>query len=341
MNNFDLINELDDLEQIDNLINKSQRREKYPPRNPKKLLVPDEKFVRTQDDSRKNCQFTYKAARFEEWWLLDSLGDFYEHKWISDVLRRVKGGKEASVYLCRAGAEVKADYIAAKVYRPRSLRNLHNDGMYREGRSDLDDEGRQIIDDGMSHAMQKKTEYGRQLLHQSWIAYEYTTMEELFAAGADVPEPYTMAHNAILMGYIGDSGGCAPTLSEISLERREAKTLFDRVVRNIDNLLAHERIHGDLSAYNILYWEGDITLIDFPQTVSPKVNRNAFAIFLRDVTRVCDYFSKMGVSTNPGKLAVELWKSHGYRLSPEVDVRLLDAEDPEDRAFWDRRRQRQ
>jgi RIO kinase 1 len=338
MNPYDFFNELDDLEQIDSLVNKSQRREKYPPRNPKKLAATDSKFVRVQDDSRQNFQFTYKAARFEEWWLLDSLGDFYEHKWISDVLRRVKGGKEASVYLCRAGAEVKADYIAAKVYRPRSLRNLHNDVMYREGRAELDDEGHQIIDDGMAHAMRKKTEYGRQLLHQSWIAYEFTAMEELFAASADVPEPYTMAHNAILMGYIGDLGGCAPTLSEISLEQREAKTLFERVVHNIDVLLTHERIHGDLSAYNILYWEGDITLIDFPQVISPRLNRNAFAIFQRDVTRVCDYFIKMGVQINPRKLAVDLWTGHGYAVNQEVDVRLLDAEDPKDRALWDHRR---
>jgi hypothetical protein len=65
---------------------------------------------------------------------LFKIGEFYEHGWISDVLRRVKGGKEASVYFCRAGTEVNADFIAAKVYRPRSLRNLKNDHAYREGR---------------------------------------------------------------------------------------------------------------------------------------------------------------------------------------------------------------
>ena len=45
--------------------------------------------------------------------LLESLGDFYEHKWITDVLMRVKGGKEASVYLCRSGDAIDAPLAAA------------------------------------------------------------------------------------------------------------------------------------------------------------------------------------------------------------------------------------
>jgi RIO kinase 1 len=274
-------------------------------------------FVRAQELSRE-FQFTYKAARFEEAWLLGSLFEIAEHQWISDVLRKVKGGKEASVYLCKPGAAIpNTEFVAVKVYRPRMLRNLRNDGLYRQGRTDLDSEGRQVIDDGMLHAMKKKTEYGRELLHQSWIAYEFTAMEELHAAGADVPEPYTMANNAILMEFIGDMGVSAPALNEVTLERAEANTLFERVLFNLDILLKHERIHGDLSAYNILYWEGDITLIDFPQVISPKVNRHAFTIFERDVKRVCDYFIQQGVKSDAKTLALDLWTSHGFTLPKE------------------------
>lgn len=288
------------------------------PRNPcplsRKLAHEETDFVRAQDDSSGSFKFTYKAARFEEWWLLDSLGDFYEHQWISDVLRRVKGGKEASVYQCRAGTAIKGDLVAAKVYRPRSLRNLRNDRLYRQGRADLDDEGRQVINDGMLHAMKKKTEYGRELLHQSWIAYEFTSLEVLHAVGADVPQPYTMAHNAILMEFVGDLGASAPTLNEIDLGRQEAKDLFDRVLHNIELFLAQDRIHGDLSAYNILYWDGEISIIDFPQVISPKVNRQAFNIFSRDVTRICEYFGQQGVQVNAARLAEEMWTSQGFRI---------------------------
>jgi RIO kinase 1 len=218
------------------------------------------------------------------------------------------------------------------------LRNLKNDAVYREGRADLNDEVNTLFKDADVHAMEKRTAYGEELRHTSWIAYEFTTIQALHAAGADVPEAYAMEKNAILMGYIGDEVGSAPTLSEVTLDHDEARTLFDRVIRNVDILLGADRIHGDLSAYNILYWDGDITLIDFPQVVAPDGNRNAFRIFERDVARICDYFAKQGIHTNAHKLAAELWKSHGYKIRQEVDVRLLDEENPKDRALWQKRK---
>lgn len=304
----------------------------------RKLINEERKFVHTQDDSSASFKFTYKAARFESWWLLESLGEFYEHKWITDVLSRLKGGKEASVYLCRSGPAIEAPLVAAKVYRPRSLRNLKNDGQYRTGRVDLDESGNAIVKDGDLHAMAKRTNYGEELRHQSWIAYEFQTLEMLAAAGADVPRPYAMEKNSILMDYIGELGSAAPTLNSVSLDPDEAAPLFERVVRNIDLLLANQRIHGDLSAYNILYWDGDITLIDFPQVVHPEANPAAWTIFLRDVTRICQYFASQGHKRAPRKLAAELWTSHGHRIVREIDPGQLDPDDPNDRKLWEKQK---
>ncbi len=331
----DYLNEIDDLDEIRSLL-KGARKKQILQRNPKKIKAPDVQFLKAQDDSVATFQFTYKAARFEEGWLLNSLTNFYEHQWISDVLRKVKGGKEASVYLCRAGENIHADLLAAKVYRPRMLRNLKQDHLYREGRIDLASDGKQLVKDADVHAVAKRTAYGEEIRHQSWIAYEFVTLQDLFAAGADVPQAYEMANNAILMDYIGDIDSAAPALNEISLDRSEAKTLFDRVLRNIDILLSRQRIHGDLSAYNILYWDGKITFIDFPQVVSPENNRSAYVIFSRDMLRVCEYFTKMGVRANPRKLADDLWTSHGHRVIEEVHPILLDADDPKDRKLWER-----
>ena len=128
----------------------------------------------------------------------------------------------------------------------------------------------------------------------------------------------------------------APTNS-VPLDSDEVKPLFDRVVRDVDLLLAHQRIHGDLSAYNILYWEGDITLIDFPQVVPPESNPAAWTIFLRDVSRVCQYFASQGLKRDARKLAAELWTAHGHRII-KVDPRNLDPEKKEDRRLWDAQR---
>jgi len=306
-------------------------------RESKKIEADAQLFNRAQEISRE-FKFTYKAARFEEAWLLDSLVDIAQHQWISDVLRKVKGGKEASVYLCRSGAAIDAPLVAAKVYRPRSLRNLKNDGQYRTGRQDLDESGNAIVDDGALHAMKKRTAYGEELRHQSWIAYEYQTLETLHQAGADVPRPYAMEKNAILMDYIGDIANAAPTLNSVRLEPDEVEPLFDRLLRDIDLLLASQRIHGDLSAYNVLYWDGDITLIDFPQVVQPESNPAAWTIFLRDVTRVCQYFASQGLRRDPRKLATELWTSHGHRITQEIHPRDLDPDKNDDRRLWEGQR---
>ncbi len=308
----------------------------FPRRNPKQVPMAIQQFVNNQDDSRHTFSFTYKAARFEEGWLLDSLGYFFEQKWISDVLFKIKAGKEASVYLCRAGEQVNTPLVAAKVYRPRMLRNLRDDHIYREGRSDLDEDGHELHDEGSIHAILTRSRFGEEIRHQSWIAHEFSAMQTLYEAGADIPQPYEMAHNAILMGYVGNISLPAPILNDITLEKKEAGRLFTRLLQNLDILLAHGYVHGDLSAYNVLYWEGYISLIDFPQVVSPRQNRNAYSLFKRDITRLCEYFIRQGLSIEPQHLAAELWTTHGYHLRPEVHPRLLDADDPADIKFWKR-----
>ena len=286
--------------------------------------------------SAKISEFTYQPSRHESEWLMSSVGELYDQRWFEDILMMVKGGKEASVYLCRGSESVGIPLLAAKVYRPRQFRNLKKDHVYREGRAQVEADGRLILDDGLLHAMAQKTRIGMELLHESWLGSEFKTMELLAKAGADVPRPYTSGANAILMEYIGDEDTAAPSLNSIRLSTSEARILFDRVVHNIEVCLKAGRIHADLSAYNILYWEGEITLIDFPQAIHPDENRNAYRIFQRDVLRVCEYFSAQGVRSDPVALARKLWLAQGRRIAPEIDPHYLDPEKKEDRRAWEK-----
>jgi RIO kinase 1 len=270
--------------------------------------------------------FTYKAARHEQQWLSEALRGFYDDSLISDVLRIVKGGKEANVYCCR-GVEAEPssassgppfagetdwlpELLAAKVYRPRFLRQLRNDAVYKEGRVFLGDDGKALRDGRSRRAIQKKTRVGSELSITSWIEHEFQTLRRLHAAGVDVPYPLAQAGNAILMEFIGDEELTAPTLTETRLPQEEAWPLFERSLYNIELMLANGAIHADLSAYNILYWGGEITLIDFPQVVDPLGNPKALELFSRDVERVCQYFARYGIRTNPPRLAKDLWNRH-------------------------------
>jgi RIO kinase 1 len=259
-----------------------------------------------------NWTMTYAPARFEAVWLRASLASFYEEEWISDVLASIKGGKEANVYRCQAHPNTALELLAAKVYRPRQFRNLRNDMAYRDGRAILTAEGRAVkgSDRRVMRAVGKKTSFGKQLSHSSWLMHEFTTLERLYQSGAAVPKPIAANENALLMSYCGDKRRAAPTLNGVRLGGREARRLLEEVLRNIELMLAHGVIHGDLSAYNILYWEGTITLIDFPQVSSVATNPNARAIFERDVSRVCDYFIAQGLALEPNNIADELWARH-------------------------------
>jgi hypothetical protein len=59
------------------------------PRHPKKISAD----ISEQIDTLHEYQFTYQASRHEKWWLLDSLGPFFDEQWFDDVLKIVKGGK--------------------------------------------------------------------------------------------------------------------------------------------------------------------------------------------------------------------------------------------------------
>jgi RIO kinase 1 len=248
---------------------------------------------------------TYVPARFEAEWLRASIASFFE---------------EASVYRCQAHPQTGETLLAAKVYRPRQFRNLRNDAAYRDGRTILTPDGRPVktTDHRLMRAIGKKTAFGKQVSHTSWLMHEFTTLEKLHRLGAAVPKPFAANENALLMSYYGDATTAAPTLNGVRLDTREAQRLFEEVRRTIELMLAQGLIHGDLSAYNILYWEGRITLIDFPQITYAAGNRNARTIFERDVRRVCAYFLAQGVDVQPDQLAADLWTHY-------VEVDLDDA----------------
>jgi RIO kinase 1 len=255
---------------------------------------------------------SYQSAHHEADWLLESLQSFYEQELISDIAAQVKGGKEANVYRCLAHPALGVEWVAAKVYRPRMFRSLSNDKVYRQGRPTLKANGRPVkaTDTRLMRAIGKKTAFGLQIAHTSWLMYEYTTMEMLYELGAAVPEPVAANENAILMAYIGDEQMAAPPLSQISLERDEAILAFREVMRNVELMLANSCIHGDLSAYNILYWNERPVLIDFPQVVDSETNPDAFPIFERDIRRVCDYFARQGVPCDAAFITNDLWERY-------------------------------
>jgi len=251
---------------------------------------------------------TFTASKHEREWILDSLGGFYDDQLIRDVLYCTKGGKEATVYCCEAHPSTGLELVAAKVYRPRKFRAMRNDAVYREGRDILDVSGKVLRDRRSKFAVKRGTRRGREMKAKSWLQHEYQTLRILHEAGSDVVKPLAASGNAILMEYVGDAGFGAPTLHEVSLERDEAQSMFERLLWNVEVFLKCDRIHADLSAYNVLYWQGDFRIIDLPQAIYPSTNLNAFFMLARDIERLCRYFARQGVEANAFDLTDGIWQ---------------------------------
>jgi RIO kinase 1 len=256
-------------------------------------------------------------------WIRAQLGPFQKKELILDVLRRVKAGKEATVYLCSAHPSTGREYVAAKVYRERSLRSSRNQGHYQQGRGMLDEDGQSSW--RLDQVGSQKSKRAKAATQTSWIMHEFTLLQTLHAQGADVPEPVEHGEQALLMEFIGDEQDAAPTLNDLEIEAKDAQRLFERVIFNVELLLGLGWAHGDLSPYNLLYHHGRLLLIDFPQVVDCRNNPRARAIFERDIERVAEYFDRVGWSVDARRLAGELWAKH----IPEPES-AADGQDPSD-----------
>ena len=220
---------------------------------------------------------------------------------IAEVTGMINDGKEATVYLCRARPEkTNVDFLAAKMYRARKFRAFSNDATYVNTEK--------MRDRRMAKAMRQHTRHGRHQAHLQWIDREWQMLETLHAAGASVPKPYMHCSVGILMEYLGRNGERAPALAELRLSAEEAGRVFPKVVRDIEILLDCGIVHGDLSAYNILYLDETPRLIDLPQAMRIDDAPDPWALFHRDITNVCEYFHKRGVEVDALDLALRLWR---------------------------------
>jgi RIO kinase 1 len=276
-----------------------------------------QRWLKTQsyesENTEKQVAFNpaFLASRRDAPWLLSSLTPLYNQHLITDVLYEAHSGKEATVYCCTAHPSTGVEYLAAKVYRPRMFRSLRNDAIYRYSRVQRDEQGQ--AEHGNSRrgsAATRKTEKGRAAQVAAWIEYEYLTQRLIYEHGGDVPQPFAQVGNAVLMEYIGEVGHPAPRLSDVMLAQDEAQQHFSCILRNIELALEHGRIHGDLSAYNILYWQGKVTLIDFAQAVDPYHSSDVFSLFARDIERVCQYFALYNIETDARASARKIWTRH-------------------------------
>jgi RIO kinase 1 len=194
---------------------------------------------------------------------------------IDEVLRPLKSGKEAAVYVVRSGDDVRC----AKVYKDMAQRSFQQRVQYQEGRK--------VRGSREARAIGKASKYGRKQQETAWKNAEVDALYLLRDAGVRVPEPYGYYHGVLVMALVTDADGfSAPRLGEVELAPDQAREFHAVLMRQVVRMLCCGLIHGDLSAYNVLVGPDGPIVIDFPQVVSAAGNNAARQMLLRDVNNL-------------------------------------------------------
>ncbi|HUN27631.1 MAG TPA: PA4780 family RIO1-like protein kinase [Steroidobacteraceae bacterium] len=215
---------------------------------------------------------------------------------IDEVIRSLKSGKEATVYLVRSGAHTRC----AKVYRDMRQRSFQNRARYQEGRK--------VRGSRHARAIGKSTRFGREEQEAAWKNAEVDALYKLVAAGVRVPKPYGYFSDTLIMELVTDADGDpAPRLGEIELLPETAREYHRILIHQIVRMLSIGLIHGDLSEFNVLVGHAGPVIIDLPQAVNAAGNNGARAMLERDVNNLRKTLGRFAPELLQTDFAREMW----------------------------------
>lgn len=236
---------------------------------------------------------------------------------IDEVVSRLKGGKEADVWLVRSGGQV----VAAKVYKARQSRSFKNDAAYREGR--------RVRNTRTQRAMDRGSRFGQAAAEEAWKSKESDAMFRLHAAGIRVPRPVLFHEGVLLMEVVVDAHGRpAPRLVDAPLLREQAAAIYADLRRQAVGMLASGLIHGDLSPYNVLVGHDGPVVIDLPQVIDAAHNSQSERFFLRDLENVRRFCASLDPALGGEGDGREIWRAYVRRELTSDFVPTGRAPDP-------------
>jgi RIO kinase 1 len=240
----------------------------------------------------------------------------FRSDWLTDPpyddvhLGVLKAGKESEVHLLARVGATRTSLIAEKRFKARDRRAFRDDMTYRGVWATTVRRGVDVAGPRREQrAMRKGTRFGREAIHRSWIGHEWTTLVQLYDAGVTVPPPVEPTGEGYRMAFIGDDRRAAPRLTDVRFDRREAGRAWLLLRDEIARMLDADVVHGDLSAYNVLWWRERPVIIDLSQAVDAITHPAARELLARDVARTAAHFRRLGVAVDMSQTLAEVGDS--------------------------------
>ena len=192
---------------------------------------------------------------------------------IDEIHGVVRAGKESRVYWGKDkdGRElaIKIYLVVSSEFRKGMLKYIEGDPRFKSVRHDT-----------------------RSLIF-AWAQKEFKNLELATRAKVRVPKPIAVEKNVLVMEFIGKNGEPAPSLKEKT--PNNPQKAYETLLGYLQKLYQKaELVHGDLSEYNIMIWNGRTVLFDVAQAVL-LVHPMADDLLRRDLTIVNKYFGRLGV----------------------------------------------
>ncbi|MFB6094380.1 MAG: serine/threonine-protein kinase Rio1 [Halanaeroarchaeum sp.] len=129
----------------------------------------------------------------------------------------------------------------------------------------------------------------------AWTQKEFSNLSRAREAGVRVPEPIAVQRNVLVMELIGEEDDHAPTLHDVDVENPQ--TAYEVVREYMRRLYSAGLVHGDLSEYNIVVYDGELVIIDVGQAMTTH-HPNSEEVLRRDCRNVADFFRREGAETD-------------------------------------------
>jgi RIO kinase 1 len=194
--------------------------------------------------------------------------------YIKSIFGVVRSGKESRIYW---GLEKRNKPVAIKIFLTTSAEFKKGRMIYIKGDERF-----------------KSTKTDTRSLINLWALKEFRNLQQAEQAGVRVPSPLKVEGNVLLMEFIGRNGVPAPLLRETPLDH--PGRVYDMIAEAVRRLYQKAQlVHADLSEYNIMLVDSTPVIFDFGQAVPPE-HPMARLFLERDLIRLNEYFSKIGVS---------------------------------------------